>query len=69
MWTIFNLVKIFKPYQEKKLEYFDANLFKSFFPVDDLESEIMVALGLTKRRNRRNKADPRVGGSHDSKLV
>ena len=69
MWTIFNLVKIFKPYEEKKLEYFDANLFKSFFPVDDLESEIRVALGLTKRRNRKNKADPREEGSHEPKLV
>ncbi len=64
MWQIGNLVKIFKPYEGKKLEYFDANLFKSFFPVDDLESEIRVALGLTKRRNGKKKAESKVVGSH-----
>ena len=59
-----------KPYEGKKLEYFDANLFKSFFLVDDdLESETRVELGLIKRRNRKKKADPIVVGSHGPKLV
>ena len=70
MWQIGNLLKIFKPLEGKKLEYFDANLFKSFFLVDDdLESETRVELGLTKRRNRKKKADPLVVGTPEPKFV